>query len=84
MTLGSPVRSGREAVGGQSERAAQAAQPTVLTIGLLATAIYLAYLRWTWHRWRNEAERWRHRRPVPRLGRRQHLWRTEQRDASLP
>ncbi|MDH6461502.1 hypothetical protein M2302_001672 [Micromonospora sp. A200] len=55
-----------------------------LAIGLLATAIYLAYLRWTWHRWRDQAERWRHRRPVPRLGKRQEPWRTEQRDDPLP
>ncbi|WP_446211736.1 hypothetical protein [Micromonospora sp. IBSANI012] len=56
----------------------------ILATGLLATAICLAYLRWTWDRWRNQAERWRHRRPVPRLGKRQDPWRTEQRDDSLP
>ncbi|GAB3177197.1 hypothetical protein FHX75_121462 [Micromonospora palomenae] len=56
----------------------------ILAIGLLATASYLAYLRWTWDRWRNQAERWRHRRPVPRLGKRQDPWRPEHRDDSLP
>ncbi|WP_346121355.1 DUF3592 domain-containing protein [Micromonospora coerulea] len=40
-------------------------------IGLIPTALYGRYLRRTWHRWRNQAEGWRHRRPVPRLGKRQ-------------
>ncbi|MER7459642.1 DUF3592 domain-containing protein [Micromonospora sp. NPDC126480] len=56
----------------------------IIAVGLLLVALYLAYLRRTWHRWRNQAERWRHRLPVPRLGTKQDVWRREKRDDSLP
>ncbi|SBT49052.1 hypothetical protein GA0070611_4276 [Micromonospora auratinigra] len=43
----------------------------LVALGVLPGLLYGWYLRRTWGHWRDQAEDWRHRRPVPRLGVRQ-------------
>lgn len=43
-------------------------------LGLVAGGLYGWYLRRTWSHWRDQAEDWRHHRPVPRLGEKQNPW----------
>ncbi|SCE73069.1 hypothetical protein GA0074695_0665 [Micromonospora viridifaciens] len=44
----------------------------LIALGVVPGLLYGWYLRRTWSHWRDQAEDWRHRRPVPRLGERQH------------
>ncbi|MFG2055345.1 DUF3592 domain-containing protein [Micromonospora sp. NPDC048930] len=45
-----------------------------IALGAVSGVLYGWYLRRTWSHWRDQAENWRHRRPVPRLGDRQNPW----------
>ncbi|MFE9692027.1 DUF3592 domain-containing protein [Micromonospora sp. NPDC005806] len=45
-----------------------------IVLGVVPGALYGWYLRRTWSHWRDQADDWRHRRPVPRLGERQNPW----------
>ncbi|MFU8852724.1 DUF3592 domain-containing protein [Micromonospora sp. SL1-18] len=46
----------------------------IIALGVVPGVLYGWYLRRTWWRWRDQAENWRHRRPVRRLGVRQDPW----------